>query len=106
MAYAHFLGCVGGGLWFARVFCAIVRRKLFVSPRLKVTLHQVESFADRRTRRVEDPCTVGAAPTTKARLVYPHHLALGWELGFMLCSGGHVVYDTEHVDPFDIRQTL
>ena len=58
---AHFLGCVGLGLRFARVFCAIVRRKLFVSPRLKVTLHQVESFPERRTRRVEDPCTLGAA---------------------------------------------
>ena len=29
----------------------------------------------RRTGRVEYPCTFGTAPTTKARLVYPHQLA-------------------------------
>jgi hypothetical protein len=41
----------------------------------KVPHHCVERFADRRVSRVEDLCTLGTAPTTKARLVYPHQLA-------------------------------
>jgi len=73
-----------------------VRRKLLVATRLKVPRHCVEGLADWLVGRIKDPCT-SATPTTKARLVYPHHHALGRELGVMLCSGGHVVYDTEHV---------
>jgi hypothetical protein len=51
------------------------RREFLVAARLKTTHHRVERLADGRTRRVEDPCTLGTAPTTKARLVYPHQLA-------------------------------
>jgi hypothetical protein len=54
------------------VFSANVRGKLLVALRLKVPRHCVESLADRRISSVEDPRTLGAAPTTKARLVYPH----------------------------------
>lgn len=35
----------------------------------------VKRISGRRTRRIEDPCTLGAASTAKARLVNPHHLA-------------------------------
>lgn len=56
-------------------FNANVRRKLLVAMRLKVLLHFVESLPFRRTGRVEDPCTLGTAPTTKALLVFPHQLA-------------------------------
>jgi len=69
------LSGAGKGFWLTWVFCAKVRRKLPIAARLKVPHHCVESLADRRTRRAEDPCTLGAAPTTKARLVDPHQLA-------------------------------
>jgi hypothetical protein len=91
------LGSVGYGLVFVRVFCAIVRCELFVSTRLKVPLHLLVILARRRVGRVEDPCTLRTTPTANVRLVYPHHLAHGWKFGIMLCSGGHVVYDTEHI---------
>ena len=91
------LGGVGYGLVFVRVFCAIVGGELFVSTRLKVTLHLLVILARGRVGRVKDPCTLRTAPTANERLVYPHHLAHGWEFRVMLCSGGHVVYDTEHI---------
>jgi hypothetical protein len=58
-----------------RVSSANVRGKLLVALRLKVPRHCIESLADRRISSVEDPPTLGAAPTTKARLVYPHQVA-------------------------------
>jgi len=57
---------------YARVVSANVRGKLLVAPRLKVPRRCVDSLADRRISSVEDPRTLGTAPTTKARLVYPH----------------------------------
>jgi hypothetical protein len=65
----------GSGLLSAWVFSANVRCKFLIGQRFKVTHHCVERFADRRVSRVEDLCTLGTAPTTKARLVYPHQLA-------------------------------
>ena len=63
------------GLRLARVLDAMVRCKLLVALSLKVPHHRVEILPGRRTGWVEDPSTFGTAPTTKARLVYPHHLA-------------------------------
>ena len=59
----------------ARVFDANVRCKFLIALRFKVPHHCVKILSGRRTGRVEDPCALGTAPTTKARLVYPHQLA-------------------------------
>jgi hypothetical protein len=54
------------------VCLANVRSELFVAALLKVLHHRIHTVSDGRTRRVEDPCTLGTAPTAKARLVHPH----------------------------------
>jgi hypothetical protein len=69
--------------WPARLVRANVRCKLFVAPRFKVSHHCIESLADRRISRVEDPCTLGAAPTTLSHLVEPDKLA---QLSRIICS--------------------
>src|ERR1700724_1986958 len=56
------------------MFSTNVQIVLLVSTRLKVPHHRVERLAARRAFRVEDPCALGAAPTAKARLVYPYQL--------------------------------
>src|SRR5579864_6868538 len=77
------LGCVRRGPWPARVVRANVRCKLLVALRFKVPHHCIESLADRRTSRVEDPCTLGTAPTALSQLVYPDKLA---RHGRIICS--------------------
>jgi hypothetical protein len=62
-------------LWCARVVGANVCGKFFVSQRLKVSRHFTETIASRRSLRIEYPSTSRAAPTAKARLVYPHQVA-------------------------------
>jgi hypothetical protein len=57
------------------MFIAGVRSKLLVATGLKVPHHSIDSLADRRISRVEDPSALGAAPTALSRLVYPHKLA-------------------------------
>ena len=62
--------------------------KLLVALRLKVPHHCIESLADRRISRAEDPCTLGATPTELSQLVYPHKLA---RHGRIICSKTSVI---------------
>ena len=65
-----------------------MRCKRLVALRLKVPHHFIESLADRRISRVEEPCTLGAAPTALSRLVYPHKFA---RHGRIICSKTRVI---------------
>jgi hypothetical protein len=42
---------------------------------LVVLLHFIERFANRCSRRIEDPCAFGATPTTKTLFADPHEFA-------------------------------
>ena len=70
-----------------------MRSERLVTARPKVFQPLVKRFSDRRTGRVEDPCTLRAAPTAKARLVYPHHFALHSE---EIIRTTHLVEKQEH----------